>query len=643
MFDVDPLNVILNSFSKIDRVGEGAALQILVRPQGEYYVKRYKESIRRIEKGIDVKVAIDLPESFAGELWHIAKDILVGSSVPKKKEGEEPPKIDEELVKEIRRKVARPIVSANIRIVASAGDRARAEAILSDIESAFNQFETTEGARLSFLRQRGRKLSELLESFSLRTFGIGDTLPLNISEVTTLLHFPGSRVTSAPALKRTTSRSAPAPVGLPTHGVLLGMNTYRGLGTRAFLTEEDRLRHLYLVGQTGTGKSTLLKNMLAQDIRAGEGVCFIDPHGVDIEEVLSYVPLERLEDVIYFDPSYTARPMALNMLEYDSRFPEQKTFVVNEMLSIFNKLFDMKTAGGPMFEQYFRNSVMLTIEDPASGATLLDVSRVLSNKTFRDLKLARCKNPIVVQFWREVAEKAGGEAALQNIVPYITSKFDTFLTNDIMRPVIAQERSSFNFRELMDARKILLVNLAKGRLGDLSAHLLGLILVGKILMAALSRVDSFGKEVPPFYLYLDEFQNITTDSIATILSEARKYKLSLTVAHQFIKQLDEKIKDAVFGNVGSIAAFRVGAEDAEHLAKQFAPVFSADDLINLPNRHAYVKLLANGRPAKPFDIETLPPPAGSGVELERVKELSYLKYGRAREEVEAEIMKKYEK
>jgi hypothetical protein len=337
--------------------------------------------------------------------------------------------------------------------------------------------------------------------------------------------------------------------------------------------------------------------------------------------------------------------MALNMLEYDARFPEQKTFVVNEMLSIFNKLFDMKTAGGPMFEQYFRNSVLLVMEDPESGNTLLDVSRVLANKAFREMKISKCKNPIVVQFWKEVAEKAGGEASLANIVPYITSKFDVFLSNDIMRPIIAQETSTINFREIMDNKKILLVNLSKGRLGDINANLIGLILVGKILMAALSRVDvvGTGKVLPPFYLYIDEFQNITTSSISTILSEARKYKLSLNIAHQFIAQLDEKIKDSVFGNVGSIAAFRVGAEDAEYLEKQLSPVFTAKDIMSIDNYNAYLKMLANGRPVKPFNIETLPPPNGDKSKVESIKTLSHLKYGKNRALIEEEVMAKYKK
>jgi len=260
--------------------------------------------------------------------------------------------------------------------------------------------------------------------------------------------------------------------------------------------------------------------------------------------------------------------MGLNMLEYDGRYPEQKTFIINELLGIFNKLFDMKVAGGPMFEQYFRNAMMLVMDDPQSGNTLFEVARVLSDKSFRDYKLSRSENPIVKSFWKEMAEKAGGEASLQNMVPYITSKFDNFLSNEIMRPIIGQEKSAFNFRQVMDEQKILLINLSKGRLGDINSSLLGLIIVGKLLMASLSRVDLSEEQRRDFYLYIDEFQNVTTDSIAVILSEARKYKLNLTLAHQFIGQLDEAIKKAVFGNVGSIACFRIGAEDAEFIEKE---------------------------------------------------------------------------
>ena len=545
--------------------------------------------------------------------------------------------------KEIEKKTTTMVLSTNIRIIASAKDESVAKSILSDLEAAFNQFEDVNGNGLDFVRVNKSKLQRELENFTYRSFDDDQNCPLSLKELATIMHMPVAGKISTSQVKLTKSGTSAAPLGLPQIGTLLGINSDRGRETSIYMTPEDRLRHFYVIGQTGTGKTTLLKNMILQDMQRGDGVCFIDPHGSDVEDILAIVPPERYGDVIYFDPAYTARPMALNMLEYDPRFPEQKTFVVNEMLSIFNKLFDMKVAGGPMFEQYFRNAVLLTIDDQTTGNTLVDVSRVLSNKAFREMKLSKCTNPLVIQFWREVADKAGGEASLANIVPYIVSKFDNFLANDIMRPVIAQEKSTFNFRDIMDNKKILLVNLSKGRLGDINANLIGLILVGKILMSALSRVDSIGKDLPPFYLYVDEFQNVTTESIATILSEARKYKLSMTIAHQFIKQLDEKIKNAVFGNVGSMAVFRVGVEDSEFLAKQFAPVFTEKDIINIDNYNCYIKMLAQGKPVKPFNIFAQNIPKGDRDVAGRLKELSYLTYGQERSIIESEINAKYKK
>ena len=654
-FDHDPLAVLLNSFSKIDRDGEGAAIQIIVYPTSERYGEKYKYALDRVEKGVKLREAIDIPEKASEHVWKFAKEAakeFFGSAEKKKKEEEkkikEPPKADAVAVEQIKNKIGSPITKVSMRLVASSRSEAEAAEILSDLESSFNQFENSNGNKLQFVRQKGSRLAELLHNFSFRLYEENEAMPLSIRELTTLLHFPSTGTPVAPQVKVAKARSAPAPVGLPAEGTLLGVNRDRNQETKVYLTRDDRMRHFYTVGQTGTGKTTLLKNMIAQDIKNGHGVCMIDPHGTDIQDVLAAIPPERFEDVIYFDPGYTPRPMALNMLEYDQNFPEQKTFVVNELFSIFQKLYGaIPESMGPMFEQYFRNATLLVIEDPSSGSTLFEVSRVLANKAFRDLKLSRCRNPVVVEFWREVAEKAGGEAALANIVPYITSKFDVFLANDIMRPIVAQEKSSWNFREIMDGRKIMLVNLSKGRLGEINSHLIGLIIVGKILMSALSRVDtlggSLGKDLPPFYLYIDEFQNITTPSIATILSEARKYRLSLNIAHQFVKQLDEKIKDAVFGNVGSIASFRVGAEDGEFLEKQFAPVFTTSDLINLEHRHAYVRLLSGGRPTKPFSLETLPPPHGNLDQVDKLKELSYLKFGRERAVVEAEVMGRYKK
>ena len=386
-----------------------------------------------------------------------------------------------------------------------------------------------------------------------------------------------------------------------------------------------------------------MKEMVRQDILAGKGVCFIDPHGDAAEEILGYVPEERLGDVIYFNPGDVERPLGLNMLEYDERFPEQKTMVVNELFAIFQKLYGaVPEALGPMFEQYFRNSTLLVMDDPASGNTLLEIERVFVDKAFRDLKLSRSQNVVVKSFWRDIAEKAGGEASLANMVPYITSKFDAFLANEIMRPIIAQERSAFNFREVMDAGKILLINLSKGRLGELNSALIGLIMVGKILLAALSRTDTTEPERRDFYLYIDEFQNVTTRSIATILSEARKYRLNLIMAHQFLGQLEEEIKKAVFGNAGSMVAFRIGTEDAEFMAQQFQPVFGQQDLINIDNFNAYVKLLIRGQTSQPFNIRTYPPATSDHAMAERIKEFSRLTYGRRREEIEEEIQMRYQ-
>jgi hypothetical protein len=309
---------------------------------------------------------------------------------------------------------------------------------------------------------------------------------------------------------------------------------------------------------------------------------------------------------------------------------------------MFQKLYGANPESmGPMFEQYFRNATQLVLEDPASGSTLLDISRVMSDSLYRRMKLERAKNPVVIQFWTQIATKAGGESSLENIVPYITSKIDPLTANDYMRPIIGQQQSSFNFRDIIDSKKILLVNLSKGRLGEINANLIGMIIVGKLLMAALSRADSIGTDLPPFYLYIDEFQNITTNSISSILSEARKYKLSLTVAHQFIAQLDEKIRDAVFGNVGSMALFRVGSDDAQVLEKQITPTFVANDLMNIENRNAYMRIIARGVPTTPFSMHTMDLPKSDLAYARELIEYSLMRYGAERESVEADIRARY--
>ena len=630
--DHDPLNIILNVFTKLQKLGEGASIQFTICPEDDSMMHEFHAVLNDVKEGMDVKTALSPVRQFGKELKSIAKEMIFGSSKEKEK------KVNDEAVTNIGEKMKSTLMATNIRIVTSAQTHTRAVEILADIESSFNQFTEANRNGFNFVRPEGSTLADLIHSYSYRTFSQEYAIPLNLKELATIFHFPYG--IESPQLKQAKAGSAPAPMEMGDAGVAIGVNRYRGKETTIHFAPEDRMRHFYVIGQTGTGKTTIMKNMIAQDIAAGHGVCYIDPHGTDIQDILSYIPKERIDDVIYFDPAYTARPMGLNMLEYDVRYPEQKTFVVNELMNIFNKLFDMKTSGGPMFEQYFKNSAFLVMEHPESGATLLEIGRVLSDKTFRDMKLSHCKNPIIKQFWIG-AEQTTGDQSLANFVPYITSKFDNFISNDIMRPVVLQEKSIFNFREIMDNKKILLVNLSKGRLGDINANLIGLLVVNKIQMAALSRVDMYGKKMEDFFLYIDEFQNVTTDSIESILSEARKYRLSLTVAHQYIAQLEDNIKDAVFGNVGSMAVFRVGAEDAQFVESKFKPVFTAADIMKIDNHNAYISMLINGQPTKPFNIATFPPPQGIPAAVEKIKELSYLKYGRDREEVEAEIMGKY--
>ncbi|KKQ07008.1 MAG: hypothetical protein US18_C0027G0001, partial [Parcubacteria group bacterium GW2011_GWB1_36_5] len=595
--------------------------------------------------GMSVKHAADNFYKFNKALIKVGKDLLFGHK-EKEPEGKNQDKymkgrraVDEGATEKIGNKIKSTIMKANIRVIASGETKERAEAILSEIKSSFNQFSEAASNSFIFEEAHGSDLKQLFHDFSYRSFSPDKIMPLNLKELASVFHFPVG-IGSQPQLKEAKAGIAPAPLELKGEGIVLGINSYRGKDTEIHLAREDRMRHFYVVGQTGTGKTNIMLNMITQDIRNGDGVCYIDPHGTDIQTILSRIPKERIDDVIYFDPAYTARPMGLNMLEYDPKYPEQKTFVVNELMGIFNKLFDMKIGGGAMFEQYFRNSAFLVMEDPESGSTLLEITRVLGDKKFRDLKLAKCKNPIIKQFWIS-AEQTTGDQSLANFVPYISSKFDNFISNDIMRPVVLQQNSVFNFRKIMDEKKILLVNLSKGRLGDINANLIGLVLVGKIQMAALSRVDMFGKPMNDFYLYIDEFQNVTTDSIASILSEARKYRLSLNIAHQYITQLEEKIKNAVFGNVGSMAVFRVGTEDATFLEPRFKPTFSSQDITKLDNYNAYVNMLVNGQPIKPFNLRALAPEKGNPDIVDNLKELSYVKYGRDRAEVEAEIMGRY--
>ncbi|MEK9177373.1 MAG: DUF87 domain-containing protein [Patescibacteria group bacterium] len=675
-FIYDPLNVTLAAMSKMTKEGEGATIQFVVATAGDYHVRRMAWVMRDLQKGNKSTTAVYLHHGVAFKLplWrtlmpHVAQEVGKSFEEGEKKKGEKD--VDAHAVESVKKKMQSMIYGVNIRIVASARTKARAEAILNEIGEVLGQYDDPKGNRLRLRTITGKRhIREFLRHFIFRTVDrhahhetlirevfrdimklphrnhfFSPLIPMNLSELSALFHLAiAGGTTSSRELKTAQAKRLPAVPGLPEKGIVIGKNVYSNIETKIHFTPDDRLRHMYVIGQTGTGKTNFLKNMIMQDIENGEGICFIDPHGVDVLEILSRIPKERWDDVIYFDPAYTDRPMGMNMLEFDPRFPDQKTFVVDEMFKIFKKLYgDVPEAFGPIFEQYFRNATLLVLEDPDTGSTLMDISRVLSDEDFRHLKLSRCRNPIVRHFWEDIAENVRGEGDLRNVVPYITSKFDIFIANEIMRPIVGQQRSAFNFKDVMDNKKILLVNLSKGRLGDVNANLLGLVIVGKIMMTSLARTEYLHQNPPPFYLYIDEFQNVTTNTVAVILSEARKFRLSLTMAHQFIGQLIPEIKNAVFGNVGTLTVFRVGPDDAEYMTKQFDPYFTSQDFVRLDNYHAYLKLLAGGKPIPPFTLETTAFHPGDFTNIDTLKQMSYQRYGRDRNTVEEEIRRKYER
>ncbi|MEO5927417.1 MAG: type IV secretion system DNA-binding domain-containing protein [Patescibacteria group bacterium] len=638
----DPLNSITNALSKVKGT-DGAAIQYVVRSSRKHWRTDGLRIAREMQQGKKLSQVHQ-----GGIMSGVGKELksMASTAKPSDKKPNEPYKLsplEEEMVKGLEEKASKAGLDVNIRIVVSATTTEKAQQYLNDILGAYGQYNIYEYGN-SFSKSQPRYQSVLVRHFIYRHFDERVRVVLNAEEMASLYHMP-LPTTETPKIDWLLSRRALPPTNLPTEGLLLGHSEYRGHDYQIRMKGQDRRRHTYIIGKSGSGKTELMKSMVKQDIEEGRGVCVIDPHGDFADDALSFVPRERADDVIYFSPADTERPLGLNMLEFDERYPEQKTFVINEMLKIFDKLYDLKSTGGPMFEQYMRNAMQLIMDDPESGSTLMEIPRVLADEDFRAYKLSKCKTQVVKDFWTKEAQKAGGEASLQNMVPYITSKLTPFISNDIMRPIIGQQKSAFNVRQAMDEGKILLLNLSKGKLGDINAYLIGMVLVGKILMASLSRADMEASERKDFYLYIDEFQNFLTDSISAILSEARKYGLDLVIAHQFIGQLTQKgdtlVRDAIFGNVGSMMAFRVGPDDAEFLEKEFAPVFNQHDLINVEAFTCNAKILIDNTASRPFNMKPYRPTPPADKELPAmIRELSRYKYGRKRALVEAEIQER---
>ncbi|MFC1613306.1 type IV secretory system conjugative DNA transfer family protein [Patescibacteria group bacterium] len=645
--DVDMMNAITNSLSKLDN-DDGAVVQFMVRSAKKRWHKWGKEVASKMHQGKKLEQALREVTSnwffkFIFGIIKVAKHTKTKEEDEHKKEQEQSHQLspmENEIVKAVEEKASKAGMEVNIRIVIVSKDEKRAELYLNNITNAFSLYSVYEYGN-NFKKKKIYNQDKFVKNFIYRGFDENRKLILNSEEMASLFHFPISS-TETPNIKWLKSKGASAPVNMPKDGVVLGENNYRSVNTKVRIKKNDRRRHMYIVGVTGSGKSVLMGEMAKQDIKNGDGVCIIDPHGSLVENVLSGIPAERAEDVIIFDPSDVERPVGLNMLEANT--PEEADFAVQEMISIFYKLVSDPNMIGPMFEHNMRNAMLTLMADKEQQGTICEIPRIFTDSAFQKYKIKKVSDPMVRSFWEKEMSKTS-DFHKSEMLGYLISKVGRFIENEMIRNIIGQPKSGFNFRDVMDKKKILLVNLSKGKVGEMNSDLLGLIIVAKIQMAALSRANMPEDERNDFYLYIDEFQNYVTDSIATILAEARKYRLNLIMAHQYISQLvknqDANVRDAVFGNAGSMVCFRIGAEDAEFMAKQFDPVFSQNDLINIDKYHAYVRLLIDNTAARAFEMASInpTPPLDSSLPY-KIKQLSRLKYGKDKKIVEADMLER---
>ncbi|HSV95246.1 MAG TPA: TraM recognition domain-containing protein [Spirochaetia bacterium] len=527
----------------------------------------------------------------------------------------------------------------SIRIISVAPNEGMAKANLSNLKGTFSQFA---GSQNSFSSRNIRLKQMFMVDFLYRYQNMwGNNSVLSTDELATIWHLPNKTI-DTPHIYWLTAKAAPATGGFPDNGLWLGRSMYRGQERNIYMGDRDRMRHMYIIGRTGTGKTQLLKSMIIQDMRAGRGLCFLEPHGEGIEELMELVPPERAEDVIFFDPTDDDRPIGFNMLEvnnYDEMYQ-----VASSIINLMYKLFDPHRTGmiGARFEHAVRNAMLTVAMVP--GSTFIEVNRALTDQKYVQEILPLVKDQIVRRYWTDQIAQTS-DFHKSETLDYISSKFGRFVTNKRVRNIIGQSKSTLNFREAMDNKKIVFLKLAKGLLGEEDASFLGLILIPKILAAALSRQNVSVEQRPPFNLYVDEFQNFATPDFAQMLSEVRKYNVSLTLANQFISQLDENIRDAIFGNVGTLMTYRVGMQDAQILTKEFEPTFNESDLTNVPARIVYTKTIINESPVPPFSMnverDLKAEKAQGSPEISRmIKELSRLKYGRDVNEVEEEIQKR---
>ena len=633
--EADPLNSLTNCLSKLP-ANSGAAIQMVVRPISDDWRKMGQIIAQRVQQGKSIisekwymKIFHFVFELLSG-IFHGAKsspsEVKSGSNIPK-----QPPQLtpmQEQSLKALNEKVSKTGLATNIRMVVVAETHQQALMHLKEISTSFGQFSAPD--------LNGFKLKiddQIIKEYILRRF-TGKGIILNAEELASIFHLPSFYV-ETPIIEWAKSKELPPPTNLPSEGIILGESVYRGQRKVISLKIEDRRRHIFMIGKTGVGKTTLFSNMFEQDMKAGRGCCFVDPLGDAIEDLLGKVPENRVDDVILFDPSDVEYPMGLNLLEWQTA--DQRDFLIQEAIQIFYKLFDPTQMGivGPQWEHWFRNAALTIMAQPGGG-TLIDVPRIFTDDNFRNRLIAGVKDQIVKAFWTQQLAKTA-DFHKSEMYNYFISKFGRFTTNELMRNIIGQKKSAFNLRKLMDEGKILLINLSKGKIGEVNANLLGMILVSKIQMAAFSRADIPEESRRDFYLYVDEFQNFTTDSFASILSEARKYRLNLAITNQYIAQLTETIRDAVIGNVGTMICYRIGAADGEFLIKEF-PESSIDDLVNLDKFNTYTKMLIDGTPTKPFSMRGIKSATITNPEIQqKVRQTSRNSFARSKDEIEKEI------
>jgi len=629
----DSMQSILNSMATLTKE-DGAGIQILLRPAHEKWTKQAlaTSAKKKKDKGKKSGVSGLLSMKDLGEaLWKPPE-----GSESKPSEDKQLTTLEQAVIDAMEDKTRHPGYEVLIRLVASSNTAGRSQAILGNMVASFSLFDAP--GRNGFRFVPAKAIDSFVTAFIFRFFPpeLNQNI-LNSVELATLFHFPDQKNTPTSQLQRQASKQVDGPNNVPDQGLLLGYNVFRGTKKAIRISNDDRRRHMYIIGQTGTGKSWLLKGLILQDILAGRGLAFIDPHGDAAEEIMGMIPKERTEDVIYFAPGEMDYPMGLNLFEYS--LPEQRDFLIQEAINMLYKLYDPQRQGiiGPRYEYLFRNAALTIMAGP-EGGTFVDIPKLFNDKAYMNQKLKYVTDQTVLDFWLKEVPQSERSNEFGEVKSWFVSKFGAFLSNEMMRNIIGQTKSGFDLRSVMDDGKILLVNLSKGKTGELNAKLLGMIFVMKFYAAAMGRANVPEADRRDFTLYVDEFQNFSTDTFSDILSEARKYHLSLTVANQFVGQLTDDVRDAVFGNVGTVISSRTGANDADFLVKYFSPLFDAEDLTKMPNQNWVVQTLLNGVPTQPFSMESARIVAQSNIQLtQALKKLSAAKYGRPRAVVEKEI------